>query len=147
MMGYRSWLFQKYLNWTDIAFLRSALLRLLLRWIYKMCFCAEARYFLNTAAAQKYLRSLLPSGMIQNRCRKLFRCSRAAQLALDIQADIIWENSEMLRIILIFICECSGSPLFQLESFTKANKVRRGCEHHSNPLIFPVFPILLVIPC
>lgn len=142
MMGYRSWQFQKYVNWIDIAFLHSAFLRLLLRWIYKIFFCAEECYFLNTAAVQKYLCSLLPSSMIKNRCRKLFCCFRAAQLSLYIQA----ENSEIRRIILL-ICECNGSPIFQLESFTKANKVARGCEHHSNPLIFPVFPVLLVIPC
>ena len=147
MMGYRSWLFQRCLNWTDIAFLHSAFLRLLLRWIYKPCFCAEEWYFLNTAAAQKYLRNLLPSGVIKNRWRKLFCCFGAARLALDIQAEIIEENSEMLRSILLLICECSGSPIFQLESFTKAHKVTRGCENHSNPLIFPVLPILLVNPC
>lgn len=48
MMGDRSWQFQKYVNWINIAFLHSAFHRLLLRWIYKIFFCAEECYFLNT---------------------------------------------------------------------------------------------------
>lgn len=141
MMGCRSWLFQKHFNWVDIALLHCAFLRLPLRWIYKMCFCAEEHSCLNTAAAQKYLCCLLPSSMIKNRCRKLFCCFRAAQISLYIQA----ENRERLRIISLVIWEYSSRPVFQLEGFTKVKKILELWTSFS-PIYFSCVPCIVSDP-